>query len=185
MKKLAVLFASLFMCLTLQAREVAGVTLEDKLTMDNHTLQLNGAGIRKMLFMELYVGSLYTANKTGDAGAIINSKTPVAMQLDIVSGMITSDRMSSTVNDGFKTATNDNVAPMQERLDDFLSVFSDEIVKGDRFIMMVVPGEGLKAYKNGKYLTTVKGDDFGRTLLKIWLGDKPADRSLKRAMLKG
>ena len=185
MKKLAVLFASLFMCLTLQAKEVSGVKLDDKLTMDKHTLQLNGAGIRKMLFMDLYVGSLYTENKSNNADTIINSKTPVAMQLDIVSGMITSERMADTIKEGFDKATNNNVAPMQKRLDDFISVFNEEIVKGDRFIMMMVPGEGLKAYKNDKYLTTVKGDDFGRTLLKIWLGDKPADRNLKRDMLKG
>ena len=185
MKKLAVLFASLLMSFTLHAKEVAGVSIEDQLTINNQTLTLNGAGVRKMLFMDLYAGSLYTKNNTSDANSIINSKTPVAMQLDIVSSMITSERMASTVNEGFVTATNGDIAPVRERLDNFIGVFSEDIVKGDRFIMLMIPGEGLKAYKNGTYLTTVKGDDFGRTLLKIWLGEKPADRNLKRSMLNG
>ncbi|AMO55779.1 hypothetical protein GZ77_08325 [Endozoicomonas montiporae] len=185
MKKLTLLFASLLMSFSLYANEVAGVSIQDQLMIDNKVLNLNGVGVRKMLFMDLYAGSLYTKTKTSDADDIINSKTPVAIQLDIVSSMITSDRMASTVNDGFETATGGNMAPVRERLDQFINVFNEDIVKGDRFIMLVLPGEGLAAYKNGDHLTTIKGDDFSQTLLKIWLGNKPADRSLKRAMLKG
>jgi hypothetical protein len=29
----------------------------------------------------------------------------------------------------------------------------------------------------------IAGDEFYRALMKIWLGDKPVDRSLKAAML--
>ncbi|MCW7551724.1 chalcone isomerase family protein [Endozoicomonas gorgoniicola] len=185
MKKLAVLFASLLMSFTLHAKEVGGVPIEDQLIIDNQTLALNGAGIRKKFFMDLYVGSLYTQNRTSDANTIINSKAPMAMQLDILSGMITSEKMASTIKEGFETATGGNMAPVRERLDKFIGVFNEKIEKGDRFIMMMVPGEGLMAYKNGKHLATVKGDDFGRTLFKIWLGEKPADRNLKRSMLNG
>jgi hypothetical protein len=35
----------------------------------------------------------------------------------------------------------------------------------------------------GEVLGTVQGEDFYRALLKVWLGDKPADKGLKKAWL--
>ena len=183
MKKLATLVSALLLSFAAQALEVAGVKLPEQMQLEQQSLTLNGAGIRKMLFMDLYVGSLYTKTKTSQPADILDSKTPVAIRLDIISGMITSDKMASTVKDGFKKATGGKMEPLQERLDSFIGVFKDEIVKGDQFTLVAVPGKGLNAYKNGTYLTNIKGDDFSKTLLKIWLGDKPADKRLKKAML--
>ena len=185
MKKLLTFTSVMMMSFTLHAMEVAGVTIPQTLKLEDKTLELNGAGLRRKFFMDLYVGSLYVGNPTSEAAAIINSKTPVAIQLDIVSGMITSERMINTVNEGFETATGGKMGDLQERLDSFLAVFDEKIEKGDQFVMKMAPGKGLSAYKNGEHLTTVKGDDFSRTLLSIWLGDKPADRKLKKSLLGG
>ena len=86
---------------------------------------------------------------------------------------------------GFEVATGGNIDSLQERLDAFLEVFNEKIEKGDQFVMKMVPGTGLSAYKNGEYLTTVEGDDFGQTLFTIWFGEKPADRNLKKGLLGG
>lgn len=185
MKKLLTFASALMMSFTLHAMEIAGVTIPQSLKLESNTLELNGAGLRRKFFMDLYVGSLYVEAKTSDAASIINSKTPVAIQLDITSGMITSDRMIDTVNEGFETATDGKMDDLQERLDSFLAVFNEKIERGDQFVMKMVPGKGLSAYKNGKSLTTVEGDDFGQTLLSIWLGEKPADRNLKKGLLGG
>jgi hypothetical protein len=52
-----------------QARELAGVKLPDSVTIaDTHsTLTLNGAGIRKKLFIKIYVEALYLAQPTKSA----------------------------------------------------------------------------------------------------------------------
>ena len=183
MKKLVTLVSALLLSFAAHALEVAGVSIPEQLKLEDQPLTLNGAGVRKMLFMKLYVGSLYTEAKTTRASEILNSKTPVAIRLDIVSGMITSDKMASTVNDGFKKATAGNMGPLQERLNSFINVFKEKIVEGDQFTLVAVPGKGLDAYKNGTFLTNIKGDDFSKTLLTIWLGEKPADKKLKKAIL--
>ena len=183
MKKLAALVSGLLLTLTAQAVEIADVSIPEQLQVKEQSLTLNGAGIRKMLFMELYVGSLYTEEQTSSANEVLDSDTPVAIRLDIVSGMITSDKMASTVNEGFEVATEGNLAPLQERLDDFISVFQDEIVEGDQFTLVANPGQGLDAYKNGQFLITIEGDDFSKALFTIWLGEEPADDKLKDAML--
>jgi len=47
-----------------QAAKVAGVELEDsvQISADTPELVLNGAGIRKKLFIKVYVGALYLQN---------------------------------------------------------------------------------------------------------------------------
>lgn len=183
MKKLLAFVAAITISASLHALEIAGVPVAQTLKLEDTALELNGAGIRRKFFMDLYVGSLYVEAKTSNADTIINSESPVAIQLDIISGMITSERMADTVHEGFEIATNGKMDHLSERLESFIQVFDEKIEKGDQFVMKMVPGKGLSAYKNGKYLTTVKGDDFGRTLLSIWLGDKPADRKLKQGLL--
>ncbi|WP_062260316.1 chalcone isomerase family protein [Endozoicomonas arenosclerae] len=183
MKKVLLFISAIVMSLNLQAVELDGVKIPETLDMENQTLQLNGAGIRSKFFMDLYVGSLYTKNKTSDASSVINSKTSVAIQLDITSKLITSEKLTDAVNEGFDKATNGNIDPLKDRLTAFIDVFKAEIVKGDQFVMFVTPGKGVDVFKNGKKLTTIKGDDFSKALLSVWLGDKPADEKLKAKML--
>jgi Chalcone isomerase-like len=42
---------------------------------------------------------------------------------------------------------------------------------------------GTQVNMNGKMLGTVEGGAFNQALLKVWLGEKPVDASLKKAML--
>ncbi|MTI15505.1 chalcone isomerase family protein [Sansalvadorimonas verongulae] len=184
MKRLAVLLCSLFFTFSVQAKELAGVTLAPSIKDADHSLQLNGAGVRSKFFMNLYVGSLYTSAPAKTSEVILDGKVLAAVRLDIISGMITSDRMVSTVEEGFMASTANNVAPLQERIDEFLAVFTQsEIKKGEVFTLVGKPGVGVIAYRNGKKAAEVKGDDFRKALFGIWLGDKPADRKLKAAML--
>ena len=184
MKRLAVLLCSLFFTFTVQAKELAGVTLDPSIQEADQTLQLNGAGVRSRFFMKLYVGSLYIPTPAQTSEAILKGKEIAAVRLNIISGMITSDRMVSTVEEGFVASTNGKVEPLQERIDEFLAVFTkSEIKKGEVFTLVGEPGVGVTAYRNGKKAAEVKGDDFRKALFGIWLGDKPADRKLKAAML--
>ncbi|MBY5992919.1 chalcone isomerase family protein [Ferrimonas balearica] len=179
----ALLALALSVLIPAQARTVADVTLQESITVQGDTLSLYGAGIRTKYFMKLYVGSLYGAETGLDAKGVLASEQTTAVRLNIISGMITSDRMIDTIEEGFDTATGGNVAPLRERLDNFLAVFDEAVEVGDQFTMVSIPGSGLEAYKNGELLTLVEGDDFRQALFAIWLGEKPADKKLKRAML--
>ena len=43
--------------------------------------------------------------------------------------------------------------------------------------------DGISVSLNGEGRGKVPGAAFARALLKVWLGDKPADAGLKKAML--
>lgn len=181
--KIVALFLVAFTTLSMNAQKtVSGVKVDDKLSLEGKDLTLNGAGLREKMWIDLYVGSLYVTKKSTNAQDIIDSKDAAAIKLNIVSGMITSDKMISAVNEGFENSTNKNTAPLKAKIDKFKGFFKEKINKGDSFIIMF-DGKETIVYKNGSKKGSIEGHDFKKALFGIWLGKKPADDDLKDGML--
>lgn len=177
------LLFGLFMGSHAMAGSIAGVALPDSLVSGDTTLALNGAGIRKKLFIKVYVGSLYLPAPSHDANAIIKDDKPMAIRLDITSGMVSAEKMDKAINEGFDNATGGNTSPIKEEIGAFLQVFQQGVSKGDVFEMQYLPGEGTIILKNGKQLKTIPSLAFKQALFGIWLSNRPAQESLKQAML--
>ena len=183
MKRLVVILTIIMSVLTLGA-EVAGVDVAETMVVGEKELKLNGAGVRKKAFLSLYVGALHTEERTKDSSRAVEGDEEMSVQLHIVSGMISNDAMREAVEEGFElSATKEERAVLNERIEAFIEVFTEEINKGDEFTFNYLPNRGVEVLKNGVHLTTVEGLDFKRALYGIWLGDKPADKNLKKAML--
>jgi len=186
-KTLTAGFASLILAGALatpvHALTVAGIDVPDTYSAMGQELQLNGAGTRSKWFMDLYVGGLYVAEKVSDGQAVINADEPQAITLHITSGMITSERMTEATMDGFKSSTDGDLSAIQSDVDQFMSVFQEEIKEGDVFDLVYAPGEGVRVLKNGEQRDTVGDLEFKKALFGIWLSDKPAQKDLKKKML--
>jgi len=102
---------------------VAGVKVDAKMNLEGQSLQLNGAGTRVKMFMDMYVGALYLEKKSSNANEIMNSKDGAAIKLNIVSGLITSDKMISAINEGFENSTGKKTAPLKAKIDKFKGFF--------------------------------------------------------------
>ncbi|MBR9728418.1 chalcone isomerase family protein [Shewanella intestini] len=165
--------------------DVAGVPVPNAITLYEQTMQLNGAGVRSKFFIDLYVGSLFSTQKTSQAQQILTSDQANAIRLNITSDMITSDKMIEAMNDGFKLATKGNTHAIENQIAQFIGAFSEPIKSGDQFTLLSIPGKGIVTYKNGKQLAVTSGEEFRRAVLAVWLGDKPTDKKLKKRMLKG
>lgn len=171
--------------LTAQAQiTLNDVTLPAKLKKDNTELTLNGGGIRKKAFFKLYTAGLYLTAKSKNASEIVAADKPVAIQLTITSGVISSSNMSEAIKEGFGKSMKGNTAPLQSKIDEFINTFKkEEIKEGDVFEIWYVPGAGVKSYKNGKLQSTIAGLDFKKALFGIWLSDTPVDEDLKKGLL--
>ena len=173
---------------TAQAQEmtVDGVELPGTIDVAGNELTLNGAGVRSKWFMSLYVGSLYLPQEFDSAQAIVEADQPMAIQLDIISGMINSENMTEATMEGFDNATGGNMEPIQDDIDTFMGLFEAEINEGDQFRITYVPDDGIVGFKNGKRIGTVDGGmDFKKAVFGIWLGEVPAQESVKTAMMGG
>jgi hypothetical protein len=179
------LFIPVFLLLTSTgyAKILAGVELPPVMETSPTALLLNGAGIRTKFFLDLYVGGLYLKQKKSQSQQIIEADETMAIKLHIVSSMITSEKMENATREGFAKATKGNTAPIQTQIEEFIAVFKEEIKENDIYDLVYLTGKGVEVSKNNKLYTTIEGLPFKQALFGIWLGDKPAQGSLKKAML--
>ena len=184
MLKRLILYVLAFIMITIPclAREVGGIHIPDTLELDGSRLTLNGSGIREKFFIDIYVGALYLRHKNSHPKKIISADEPMAIRLHIVSGLIKGKQMKEATLEGFEKSTKGNVGPIQPQIDKFISVFKDAIHPNDVYDLVYIPGNGIKAYKNGTFVLSAKGFDFKQALFGIWLCDTPVQESLKKEM---
>ncbi len=165
------------------AANIAGVNVPDSYTYAGKTMQLNGAGLRKKLFIKLYVASLYLSQKSKDAATIINGNSPMAIRLNITSSLISAKKMKAATLEGFNQSTNNNIEAIKPQIDMLLATFDKGVSKGDTYEMIYIPSKGIDVVKNGAKVATIKSTAFKAALFGIWLSDNPIQASLKKEML--
>ncbi len=160
--------------------KVGDVTLPNSVNLLGEEMSLNGAGMREKMWIDLYAGGLYLKKKSNNANKIINDNKPMAIKLQIVSGMVTQEKMISAVTDGFENSKSGHASKSDKAA--FIACFNDEIVKEDIFDIVYSNGKTV-VFKNGTEKGSIKGLEFKKALFDIWLGKKPADKDLKDGML--
>lgn len=168
-------------------KTVGDVEIPDTLTLPNseHELLLNGAGIRVKFFMDIYVGALYLPARSTDNRAILADSGAASVLMHFVYKEVGSDKIVDGWNDGLRdNLRSDEFEAIAERLGSFNALFRT-VRKGDIIRIDYNPAVGTEVRINDEWRGAVKGNDFFRALLKVWLGDKPVSASLKDAMLGG
>ena len=184
MKKLLIITLTLVLMVPVAyAKEIGGASLPESLTAGEDQLLLNGAGLRKKLFIKVYAGGLYLKQKKTDPQEIIDADDPMAIRMHFIYDGVSSKKLVDGWNEGFNDATNGNTAPIKAGIDQFNGFFSEEAKKNDIYDIIYIPDQGVSVYMKDKLKGTVKGLSFKKALFSIWLGQKPADAKLKKGML--
>jgi long-chain acyl-CoA synthetase len=168
----------------LNAAEVAGVKVDDKIRIGNSELVLNGAGLRSKLFIKVYVGALYVGQKATTSAAIYDSPQPRRMVMRMLRD-VDADTLYSALEDGLKSNHSPaELAELQTQADQLGTIMKGigKAREGDT-IGMDFLADSVALSLNGEARGKVAGVGFGKALLKVWLGDKPVDASLKKALL--
>ena len=168
------------------AAEVAGVKLDDKVRIANSELALNGAGLRKRAFFQVYAIGLYLPEKktvAADAVAVTGPKrVAIHMLRDVDAGQFT-DALTDGMKDNHSEADMKALDPRLKQLSAIMSEMK-EAKKGMRITLDWVPAAGTQVTVDGKATgLPIAGEDFYRALLKIWLGENPVQDDLKKALL--
>ncbi len=159
------------------------VVVPYELTFGKETLKLNGVGMRKVLGFDTYSGGLYTKSKFADAASVLDADESMAIRLNIVSKKITSNRMRKIFLKGFDDAMYGNTETLDVRIDKFLKIFTADLQVNDYIDLVYTKDKNVKTYKNGEEMGEIEGRDFKYALFKIWLGDEPACKYIKKGML--
>jgi len=184
MKRLLVVVLAVFMISPAAvAKQVGKVNLPDSLMAGKDELLLNGAGFRKKFFIKVYAAGLYLKEKQTDPQKIMDADTPMAIRMHFVHSEVSSKKLVNAWNEGFVNGTGGNIAPIKTKIDTFNAYFSQKAEKNDIYDIIYIPEQGVSVYIKGELKGTIKGLDFKKAVFSIWLGEKPADSKLKKAML--
>ena len=172
--------------LTAAATEVGGVRIDDEAIVANQKLVLNGAGIRTRVVFKVYVGALYLPQKkdnTKDVLAVRGAKRVGVTMLREVS----SDELGQALITGIqKNSSPDETRRLGLQLLTMGDIFGriPKLKKGETFSVDWIPNSGTVVVVDGKAVADPIPDEaFYNAILKIWLGDEPADAALKAGML--
>lgn len=164
--------------------EVNGVTVPRKIDFQGKTLQLNGAGGRSKMWLEVYVQALYLSQLSQDPNFIIDSDTEMAIRIEITSSMVSSNKLTKAMNTGFEKSAGSNLEELRPRIEQLKSYLSDAITEKDVFVLAYNPlDQNVYVSKNEVLKGKIQGFDFKKALFGIWLSDKPVDETLKKHLL--
>ncbi|MDL2143192.1 MULTISPECIES: chalcone isomerase family protein [Flavobacterium] len=182
---LTFLFSIQFSTVSAQTQlDVNGVTVPRKIEFQGKTLQLNGAGGRSKMWLEVYVQALYLSQLSQDPQFIIDSDTEMAIRIEITSSMVSSSKLTKAMNAGFEKSASSNLNQLRPRIEEFKTFLSDMITEKDVFVLAYNPlDQTINVYKNEVLKGKIPGFDFKKALFGIWLSDKPVDETLKKHLL--
>ena len=170
------------------AAEVAGVRVDDRARVEATDLVLNGAGLRTKYFLNVYVAGLYLTEKKA-SGADVLALTGAKR----VSMRLMRDLSAKQLTEALELGIRENTSSAERealngRLSELTAIMNglQSAKKGDLIALDWIPGSGTRIVLNGEPQgKIIAGEDFYRALLRIWLGDQPAQESLKKALLGG
>jgi len=187
MKKMLLLACGVLLSWSASALEVAGVKLADKTQVGNVSLQLNGAGVRTKLFIKIYVAALYLPQKQTSAEAVVADEGEHSIALHILREL-SGKQLFKAFNDAIKANhTSVELTVLDPQIKQMEKIFEavNEVKQGDVITLDYSPISGTQIGMDGIVRGTIVGTTFNRALLKIWLGKKPAQGDLKKALLGG
>jgi hypothetical protein len=161
-----------------------GVTIPRTMTFENKTLQLNGAGSRSKMWVEVYIQALYLSILSQDPKEIINDDLPMSIRIEITSALVSSGKLTRAMNTGFEKSAGDKFTALQPKMELLKSFLAEEITKGDVFELTYNPiDKSVWVIKNKVFKGKVEGFEFKKVFFGIWLGEKPVDEELKNSLL--
>jgi len=171
-----------------QALEVEGIKLEATNQVGATALQLNGAGVRTKVFFKVYVAGLYVPQKTANAGQLLAQKGARRVTITMLRD-VDAESFAKALNDGLRdNHTEAQFAALKPQIDALNANLKavGEAKKGDVIHFEYLPDTGTQVTVNGKLKgSVIAGEDFFSSVLRIWLGEKPVDASLKKGLTGG
>ena len=167
------------------AAEVEGVKIDDKTRVANAEVTLNGAGLRKRAFFKVYAMGLYVPQKSSNAAQLMDQPGPKRITIRMLRD-VSADAFNEALGDGIRANHSEAEAKALEPRLKALGAVIHEIKEAKKGMAIDLDwtGADTQVAVNGQPAgKPIAGADFYKALLKIWLGDKPVQDDLKKALL--
>ncbi|MGH8739375.1 MAG: chalcone isomerase family protein [Burkholderiales bacterium] len=180
---------SIVMCMAIAlpafAVEISGVKFEEQVQPGN--LVLNGAGLRKRFFFQVYAIGLYLPKKTANAEAAIASPGAKRVAIHMLRNVGAAE-FTEALADGIRANHSEAEARAHEPQVQALAAIMAEVQEAKKGMVIALDFKANETHLliDGKARgQPIAGEGFYRALLRIWLGPQPVQDDLKQALLGG
>ena len=171
-----------------QALQVEGHVYDDTALVAEQPLRLNGAGVRSQLWFKAFTAGLYLPQPATEASGVLAQPGSKRLRLRMLVDVPSQEFAKALQRGVEKNHSPAERAPLAERLSQLTKIVQglDTLHSGDTVDLDFQPEVGLVLSLNGRRRgEPVPGDDVYRALLRIFIGDQPAQPALKNALLRG
>jgi hypothetical protein len=169
------------------ALELNGVQLDETTTVAGTPLRLNGAGVGTRAWFKVYVVGLYLNEHKRTAADVFATEGPRRVTISLLRDVPAEDfgqAITAVLNANTDRLEKTRLAAQTTQLSNVIAKLPTGLKKADRLTLDWVPGTGTVITLNQRSLTVpIQDIAFYNALLKIWLGERPADALLKTQLL--
>ncbi|MBK8972221.1 MAG: chalcone isomerase family protein [Hahellaceae bacterium] len=169
-----------------QAKEIDGIEVAEVLPAegDRPELFLNGAAKRKyLMFVDVYVGSLYVEEPSNDPNYLMSQDTTRRMEFNILRD-VRGRRIAEAFYEGMRlNVPQEKAEAMSEGIQKILHMFDQRLMPGDKAVVEYIPGRGTRVILAGEDRGTIPGKDLFDAILSIWIGEYPVSSDFKAGIL--
>ena len=173
----------------MNAAELDGVNLDDRVRVGGQELQLNGIALRTRFIFKVYVAGLYLPAKATTAQAAIEASGAKRIILVMMRDARAEEFVESIESGARANNSEAQIAAVKTQMDELMAMIRAAATskKGARIVLDYAPSEGgttlfVDGVAQGKPMA---GEAFYQVLLRIWLGEDPVQPDLKEALLGG
>ena len=166
--------------------KIHGVTYAPTVQSHGKALELNGAGTRYKAVFKVYTAGLYLekpAHNFQDVATLGGPKRITVTMLRDIDSAELGKLFSRGMEDNMERAAFSKLIPGVMRMSELFSQHK-KLLTGENFSVDWIPGQGsIVTVKGQPQGEAFKEPEFFNALLGIWLGPRPADQQLKKALL--
>jgi hypothetical protein len=130
--------------------------------------------------VKVYVAALYLPEQAKPSEAL--SDIPKRLEINYLVAIKGADFGPAAETILARNVSGAELKRLRSRIDRLNAAYRD-IKPGDRYALTYQPENGTELSFNGEPLVTIEGADFAAAYFSIWLGHKPLDDNLKKALL--
>lgn len=173
---------------SVSAMEIEGVRFDDLARLGGRQLSLNGTGLRQVFVIKGYAAGLYLPERARNATVVLGSPGPKRLQIRPLRE-VESAQFVKALNEGLRENHSETqmqllsyrVAQLERTMSQLGTAQRGDIINFD-----FTPNGGTAVTLNGiPRGQAIPGEDFYQAVLRIFLGEHPVDRNLKRGLLGG
>jgi hypothetical protein len=165
--------------------QAAAEGFDESVTLAGQTLQLNGAGLKSIFIVKSYVAALYVPERSQVAQRLIAQSGPRRLAMRMLADK-SAARLVRSFGAGLRN-NHDSIEriAMQSQIDTLLATLEQigTLRQGDLVTFDLIDSTTRIAVNGTPTGQPIEGERFYAALLRIFLGEQPADPELKRGLL--